>query len=169
MRMVFAAVQRLQGWVLGGLMAAMTFAYALNVLVREVVPSAARYFAWIEELSLFGLVWMVFIGLSLALGAGRHIGMSVVLRRLPPGLQVPLKTIINVLGLCFSVYLTKIGVDITAFVGRSGQTSPTLGISVAYLYCVVPIGFGLLALQYVIELVTPADRFAIELDPTHRL
>jgi C4-dicarboxylate transporter DctQ subunit len=166
---VLAVAQRLQGWVSGALMAAMTFAYALNVVVREVAPSAARYFAWIEEVSLFGLVWMVFIGLSLALSSGRHIGMSMVLRRVPGGVQRPLKLIINALGLCFCVYLAKVGIEITTFVARSGQTSPTLGISVAYLYCAMPIGFALLAIQYLFELITPADRFAIELDPTHRL
>ena len=31
-----------------------------------------------------------------------------------------------------------------------------------WLYIVMPVGFGLLALRYLIELVTPADRFAVE-------
>ena len=54
-------VQTLQGVLLGLLMVSMTFGYTANVLVREVIPSLAPRLAWIDEISLFGLVWIVFL------------------------------------------------------------------------------------------------------------
>ena len=88
---------------------------------------------------------------------------------LAPVSQRAAKLAINLAGLVFSAYLAKIGYDITIFVANSGQTSPTLNISMLWLYVVMPAGFGLLALRYLIELVTPADRFAVEIDPVHHV
>lgn len=159
----------IEGAVLGAIMLAMSFAYTINVAVRDLAPSFAPTLAWIEELCLFGLVWMIFLSLALALEGGRHIGMRMVLTRLAPASQSAAKLVINLAGLVFSAYLAKIGYDITVFVANSGQRSPTLDISMLWLYIVMPVGFGLLALRYLIELVTPADRFAIEIDPMHHL
>ena len=163
------ALRGVEGVVLGAIMLAMSFAYAFNVAVRELAPSFAPQLAWIEELCLFGLVWMIFLGLALGLEGGRHIGMRMVLTRMPAASQRAAKLTINLAGLLFSAYLAKIGVDITIFVKNSGQVSPTLDISMSWLYVVMPVGFGLLALRYLLEIVTPADRFAVKLDPTHHV
>ena len=163
------ALRGLEGVVLGAIMLAMSFAYTFNVAVRELASTFAPQFAWIEELCLFGLVWMIFLGLGLGLEGGRHIGMRMVLGRMPPARQRAAKRVINLCGLVFSAYLAKIGVDITVFVKNSGQVSPTLDISMSWLYAVMPVGFGLLALRYLRELVTSADRFAVKLDPTHHV
>ena len=163
------ALRGLEGIVLGAIMLAMSFAYTFNVGVRELAPSFAPQLAWIEELCLFGLVWMIFLGLGLGLEGGRHIAMRMVLTRMPLTRQGAAKLVINLAGLAFSAYLAKIGVDITIFVANSGQRSPTLDISMLWLYVVMPVGFGLLALRYLLEIVTPADRFAVQVDPVHHV
>jgi C4-dicarboxylate transporter DctQ subunit len=88
---------------------------------------------------------------------------------MPPAQRRAAKLVINLAGLAFSTYLAKIGLDITIFVANSGQTSPTLNISMGWLYIVMPVGFGLLALRYLLEIVTPADRFAVQVDPVHHV
>ena len=162
-------VQAAQGALLGLLMLVITFGYTANVLLREIAPSLAQHLAWIDEMSLFGLVWIVFLAIGLALEGGRHIGMRMLLTRFPPQGQRMAKLLINLLGLSFSLYMVKVGAEITLFVARSGQASPTLGISVAWLYWVVPVGFILLAAQYLVELLGWSDRFAREIDPMHHL
>ncbi len=162
-------VQALQGALLGLLMLAMTFGYAANVLIRELAPSLAPRLAWIDEVSLFALVWIVFLAAGLALESGRHIGMRMLLDRMPPVARRAVKIVVNLLGLVFSLYLVKVGWEITLFVARSGQSSPTLGFSVAWLYWVMPVGFLLLAAQYFVELLGWSDRFAREFDPMHQL
>lgn len=162
-------VRAVQGAFLAFLMLAMTFGYTANVLVRELAPSLAPHLAWIDEISLFGLVWIVFLAIGLGLESGRHIGMRMLLARLPDSSKRVAKAVINLLGFALSIYMLKIGIEITLFVARSGQTSPTLGISVAWLYWVVPVGFVLLAFQYLLELLGQSDRFAREIDPMHHL
>ena len=66
------ALRGIEGIVLGAIMLAMSFAYTFNVAVREFAPSFAPRLAWIEELCLFGLVWMIFLGLGLGLEGGRQ-------------------------------------------------------------------------------------------------
>jgi C4-dicarboxylate transporter DctQ subunit len=163
------ALRSVEGLVLGAIMLVMSFGYTLNVVVRNVAPSLAPHLVWIEELCLFGLVWLIFLSLGLGLEGGRHLAMRMVLTRLPQARQRVAKLIINIAGLVFCAYLAKIGVDLTIFVANSGQSSPTLNISMLWLYIVTPVGFGLLALRYLREIVTSADRFSVEIDPMHHV
>jgi C4-dicarboxylate transporter DctQ subunit len=162
-------VQTLQGNLLGLLMLCMTTGYASNVLVREIAPSLAPHLAWMDEVSLFGLVWMVFLALGLALESGRHISMRMLLSRVPQSGRRIIAIAVNLMGLVFSAYMIKVGVEIALFVARSGQASPTLGISTAWLYWAVPLGFALLAIQYLVELLGWSDRFSREVDPMHHV
>jgi C4-dicarboxylate transporter, DctQ subunit len=137
---------------IAGLMILMALVYAFNVAVRELASTQAAKFAWIEEACLFALAWVVFLGLGLALERGRHIAMTSLLQRLAPGMRRGIKLAIDLTGLAFSLYIAKIALDITAFVVRSGQSSPTLEISTGWLYAAMPVGFALLALRYALEM-----------------
>ena len=169
MRQALAVLGRLEGFLLGVLMLAMSFAYTFNVLVRELASQYASRFAWIDEASLFGLAWIVFLGLGLTLERGRHIGMTVLLLRLAPRLRRGIKFVIDLAGLGFSLYIAQICFDVTLLVLRSGQVSPTLGFSMSWLYGPMPVGFLLLALRYAIELVGVSDRRAVQVDPMLQL
>jgi len=153
-------LRRIERGLLAALMILMALAYAFNVGVRELAAAQASSFAWIEELCLFALAWVVFLGLGLALERGRQIAMTSLLERLPRAARRPLKLVIDLTGLFFSLYIAKLALDITLFVSRSGQTSPTLDISMAWLYAAMPVGFCLLALRYVLELPRAEGRLA---------
>ena len=139
----------------------MALAYAFNVGVRELAATQAAKFAWIEEVCLFALAWVVFLGLGLALERGRHIAMTSLLERLVPGLRRGVKLLIDLTGLAFSLYIAKLALDITLFVVRSGQLSPTLDVSMGWLYAAMPVGFALLALRYALELPAREGRYAV--------
>lgn len=130
----------------------MAAAYAFNVAVRELAAVHAAKFAWIEEACLFALAWVVFLGLGLALERGRHIAMSTLVERLAPGTRRGVRLAVDLTGLAFSLYVAKLALDITLFVVRSGQESPTLEVSMGWLYAAMPVGFVLLALRYALGL-----------------
>jgi C4-dicarboxylate transporter DctQ subunit len=125
--------------------------YAFNVAVRELAPTHAARFAWIEEACLFALAWVVFLGLGLALERARHIAMASLLERMAPRLQRGIRLAIDLVGALFSLYIAKLALDITILVLRSGQMSPTLEVSMAWLYAAMPVGFALLALRYALR------------------
>jgi C4-dicarboxylate transporter DctQ subunit len=142
-------------------MIVMSGLYFVNVVVRNAVPSLSAQVVWIEEAALFILGWMVFVGLGLTLERGRQIAMVAVLDAVRPSLRKLLLRLINLCGLIFSLYIAFIGVELTLFVLRSGQVSPTLDISVAFLYGSIPVGFALLAFRYFLELVGITDRTSV--------
>jgi len=150
---------------LAGLMLAMSLLYVVNVIARNVVPAVAPQLAWIDEATLIALAWVVFLGLGPALERGRHIAMSAFLGRMRGRAKAWVVGAINLVGLAFSLYIAKIGVDISVFVYKSGQVSPTLNISVIWLYGAIPVGFVLLAARYALELAGRSNRFDPEREP----
>ena len=157
MRIIRAAERAL----LAIVMLAMALLFFTNVAVREISPSLASDLAWIEEATLFALAWLVFIGLGLALERRRHIAMTAILDKLGPGAARVVHAVINVTGLVVCTFLTKISFDLAVFIYNSGQISPTLGISMLGLYAPLPMGFALLTLRYLLELLGVQDRFRI--------
>jgi len=157
-----AMLRRLEGFLLGTLMLAMSFVYAVNVLIREIAASYASRFAWIDEACLFGLAWMVFLGMGLALERGRQIAMTSLLHKFAPVRRRGGKFLIDLTGLLFSLYIAQICFEVTLLVLKSGQVSPTLNVSMSWLYGPMPAGFLLLALRYALELIGAADRHAAQ-------
>jgi C4-dicarboxylate transporter DctQ subunit len=143
---------------LAAIMIGMSLLYFVNVVVRETSPRLATELAWIEEATLFALAWLVFVGLGLALERRRHIAMTVLSDALPPRVSAWLRRLINVCGFLFAALFAKFSFEFAAFVLRSGQVSPTLDVSMVVLYASLPIGFALLALRYLLELIGVEDR-----------
>lgn len=162
-------LRRLESVLLGTLMLAMSALYTLNVLVRELAAAYASRIAWIDELCLFGLAWVVFLGLGVTLERGRHIAMTALLRKLAPGVRRGAKLAVDLAGLCFSLYIAHLCLTVTLLVLQTGQVSPTLGISMSWLYGPMPVGFALLALRYALELAGAANRHKVEVDPMLQL
>ena len=112
------------------------------------------------EATRYLMVWMVFLGLGLALARGRQIAMTSYLARFPDGVRRLVRSTIDLVGLAFSLYIVWFGVDITLLVLASGQSSPTLGVSNAILYLSLPVGFALLAARYAASLFGVIDRWS---------
>ena len=140
---------------------AMSALFFLNVLVRQFAPSLLTQVAWIEEATLFALAWLVFVGLGIALERRRHIAMTVFLDSRSRTVAAMIQKVINLAGLAFCVFLSSASFDLAVFIWRSGQVSPTLGVSVVGLYAPLPLGFALLSLRYLLELLGVQDRFEI--------
>jgi C4-dicarboxylate transporter DctQ subunit len=141
------------------IMIAMSVLYFTNVVVRQASPRLATELAWIEEATLFALAWLVFVGLGLALERRNHVAMTVFSDSLSPRTAATIHRFINLVGLAFCLFLTKASFELALFIYRSGQISPTLGLSMVGLYAPLPLGFALLSLRYLLELVGVQDRF----------
>jgi C4-dicarboxylate transporter DctQ subunit len=159
---LMAGIRTAERIFLAVIMIAMSVLFFVNVVARETSPKLAVELAWIEEATLFALAWMVFVGLGLTLERRRHIAMSAYLDSLPPAVVRVLHKLINLSGLVFCVLLAKFSFDFALFTYRSGQISPTLGFSMIGLYAPLPLGFALLGLRYLLELIGVQNRFGIK-------
>lgn len=132
--------------------------YTFNVLVRETVPQYASTFAWIDEATRLLMVWAVFLALGLALERGRQVAVTTLFEKMPELPRKIVGALINLTGMVFSCYLIWMGISLVKFVMRTGQLSPTLGLPMYWLYIAPTVGFGLLALRYLLELLNINDR-----------
>jgi C4-dicarboxylate transporter DctQ subunit len=159
---LMATIRAAERMLLAVIMIAMSIMFFINVVVRETSPSLATELAWIEEATLFGLAWLVFIGLGLTLERRRHIAMTVFADSLPPRTAFVLHKLINISGVMVCALLAKFSFDFAVFVFQSGQISPTLGFSMIGLYAPLPVGFALLTVRYALEFFGYQNRFAIK-------
>jgi C4-dicarboxylate transporter DctQ subunit len=155
---VIRIIRAAERWALTALLIGMSLGYAGQVVIREVSPELATRTSWIEELTVFAMVWLAFLGLGITLERGRHVAMESFVEKFPLAGRKWTFRAVNLVGFAFALYLAKLGWDITVFVRDSGQISPVLDVSMAWLYGVLPIGFGLLALRYLLELAGFSDR-----------
>lgn len=132
--------------------------YTFNVLVREITPQYSSTFAWIDEATRLLMVWALFLALGLALERGRQVAVTTLFQKLPDLPRKIVATLINLTGLVFSCYLVVLGIELVKFVMRTGQLSPTLGLPMYWLYVAPSVGFSLLALRYLLELIGVNDR-----------
>lgn len=100
--------------------------------------------SWSEEFQKFGHIWMVFLAIPVAYRRGAHIGMDVVLVRLPAGLQRAVELLVEVMWLALAAAIGWYTLAIMAI--ARNQDSPGLGIRMDYVYAGMVIGSCYLAL-----------------------
>lgn len=99
-----------------------------------------------EEIARFCMCWLAMLGSAVALRQGRHLGVRVLVDRLPAGIYDKyLAPIIQLVMLSFFIMLTIKGW--TFAMRGAGQLSPSLEIPMMYPYLCLPVGGMLMALN----------------------
>jgi len=134
-----------------GLLAVLLFA---NVLLRYVFRSP---FAWMEEGVVAIFVWLVFIGVAACYRSHQHLRIDVLVRFLPHSLTLLVGTIAITINFFILILLVWVGYDYAHFV--SGNVTPVLRISAAWIYVGLPLGMCLSMIHLVRQVVDegPAD------------
>ncbi|RCK49860.1 C4-dicarboxylate ABC transporter permease [Thalassospira profundimaris] len=133
--------------------------FTLGVVVREVAPQYSSDFSWIEEAVQTLNLFLVFCALGLALERKRHVGVTTFRDSMPLPVRRFVFGLIDISGVLFSIYTTRLGIEMVQFVFASGQRSPTLNIAMGWIYLAPTIGFVLLGLRYALSLFGVIDRF----------
>ncbi|MEW6662409.1 MAG: TRAP transporter small permease [Bacillota bacterium] len=118
----------------------------LPVMVVVVfVATMARYLQlfslpWSEELARYIMVWLAYIGASLGIKRGAHLGIDALVNALPPKLRVALIFVRTGIILLFTGLVVFYSYQIISHQQRIGQTSPALFIPIWWAYLAVPVG-----------------------------
>jgi TRAP-type C4-dicarboxylate transport system permease small subunit len=117
-------------------------------------------FPWVEELARYLMIWTGFLGSSLAIRRGSHLGFSMLVERLPRPLHQMVSCGVSLGIMVFLGFLIKYGWFITSFVRN--QNSPTLPITMFWVYLAIPVGAAVMLAQtffvMVENLATPRVR-----------
>lgn len=122
-------------------------AITLQVATRVLFTSAS----WTEEIARYLLIWITFLGATLAYQQKRHIAVLAILDILP----YRLRSIANVT----SAFVAIVFLSTLAYAGweymssQSFQKSPTLEVKMAYIYSVLPITAILMMVLSLIDLL----------------
>jgi C4-dicarboxylate transporter DctQ subunit len=76
-------INRIEEGLVAFLLASMTLVTFIQVVLRYVFNMG---FVWALELSIFLFAWLVLLGMSYAVRVGAHIGVDLLVKRLPPTL-----------------------------------------------------------------------------------
>lgn len=148
------------GWLLRGadraaevliiaLFAAIVLVGGLQVLCRYGFNASL---SWSEELQRYGLIWMVFLALVAGYRRGSHIGMGLLLEKLPRAVQRPMGWFIDLLwlglGLAMVFYTAayKSAAGMTFIKSVSRQSSAGMGVRMDLVYSCIVIGGAYLVL-----------------------
>ncbi|WP_370628982.1 TRAP transporter small permease [Celeribacter sp. PS-C1] len=128
-------------------MAGLTFVITLQIVSRVFFTSMS----WTEEVARFLLIWITFLGAALAYQQGRHIAVTMARDSLPPALGRIVTGLATLVAIAFLLTLADIGWRYMNM--QSFQKSPSLRISMTYVYAVMPLAAVIMAGLSVIDLL----------------
>ena len=151
-----AFLMRIALWLAIALCIAMTVSTLGQVFCRH---TQLFLFESSEEIARFSMCWLAMLGSAVALRQGRHLGVRVLVDRLPHGVYDKwLAPLIQLTMLAFFVLVMVKGWN---FAMRGAyQVSPALMTPMMYPYLCLPVGGALMALSVIADMLQ--DRFPTE-------
>ncbi len=157
-----SAAWRLLELTAGLLIGVITVLVTVQVFARYVLNDTPP---WSEELCRYLFVWVSFLGACVATRRAAHLGVDSLVTRLPAGVREPLRHAVTALIAGFTGLLVWQGVALVPIM--AGQRSPSMAISLQYVFLAIPIaGAIMLALQLralVRERAAPGLRLGVAL------
>ncbi len=129
------------------------FMFAIT-MVLVIINVFSRYFfnapiAWVEEVATSCFVYTVFVGAAWCLRTRQHVGVDLLVDRLPEKAKEVVHLLTDLVILVLNGYVTYLSV---LFMRSSKvKTMPILKISVNYLYFALLLGFGLMTVYSLIH------------------
>ncbi|WP_375262677.1 TRAP transporter small permease [Palleronia sp.] len=132
-------------------MAALAVVITLQIVSRVLFTAVS----WTEEVARFLLVWLTFLGATLALAEKRHIAVTLLTDRLPPALARVIAMVGLVAMSAFLIALTWIGWRYTSM--QSFQRSASMQMPMMYVYAVIPVSGALMSVLCLADLMATAS------------
>ena len=161
LRKIIISVRKIERLIIVAIFLIMIAIFSFGILVRELPSDIANNFSWIEEVVRIMNIFLVFMTLGIALEKGKHVNVPLLLEKLGGKWLWGLTKVIDIVGLIFTSYLFFVSVKLMVLVFHSGQSSPTLNISMGVIYLAPTIGFALISLRYFFSLIGLFDRFML--------
>lgn len=133
-------------------MAALAAVMTLQIVSRVLFTAVS----WTEEIARFLLVWLTFLGATLALAEKRHIAVTLLTDRLPSALRRVAAIVGLVAMTTFLIALTWIGWNYMST--QSFQRSASLQVPMMYVYSVIPVSGALMSVLCLADLMATMSK-----------
>lgn len=138
-------IDRLEGGAMVAFMAIATIATALQVALRFGFNISIF---WIEEVVIYSIICMSFIGASMGVRYGAHITVDVLQAFVSAKGRRVLLTIGALLGVAFAGAMLYYGSMLFMNTMQRSMLSPALRIPMAWVYLPIPISGGMMIFRY---------------------
>ena len=146
------ALNRISGIIAGICILAIAAFVSYEVVLRFVFNAPTE---WVNETSVYLSLIAAFLGFGPALAAGKHISVDLLVTYLPPSVNKGLRLIVSLLGLVFSAVFFYMSLEMALNSFRLNMLSvSTLRVPLFIPQMSLPIGFGILSIQYLANLLT---------------
>ncbi len=125
----------------------------VNVVARYVFNTG---FIWAEEMVRYEIIWMVFVGASVAVRKGIHIGIDALHYILPKNGKRIVRIVVGGICLIFCIVLFKYSLDLVMQTRSFGQRTSAMRIPFWIVLLAIPVGAGLMAIRFAQELYRDA-------------
>lgn len=123
----------------GLLIGAITVLVTVQVFARYVLNNTPP---WSEELCRYLFVWVSFLGACIAMRRAGHLGVDSLVVRLPVGVREVLRHTVTALIAVFAAILVWQGAALVP--AMASQRSPSMGISLQYVFAAIPIAAAIM-------------------------
>lgn len=121
-----------------------TVLVVVNIILRYIFNSGL---VWSEEVATGCFVWSVFIGAVAVFKRRGHVGVDLLVKRLPHGLQQAVKLLTDAILVVLNGYMAYLSV---IYISKSyTKMTPVLGVSSVYISASVLIAFVLMTVYSV--------------------
>jgi TRAP-type C4-dicarboxylate transport system permease small subunit len=133
----------------------MTVLYALAVSSRYITKISMP---WADELVRFCFIWLIFLGASIGVRRGAHLGVAVVYSTLPAKWQKLFSISIAACCVFTCAMLAWKGMEMVHLQFKMGQRSSQLGVPIFLVGLSVPVGLLLCIFRFIQTLVAHLTR-----------
>jgi TRAP-type C4-dicarboxylate transport system permease small subunit len=139
-------LSRASNWCVG-----LLIVFLVSIMVIDVnVGVFCRYvlndaLSWTEELSRYCMVWMAYLGMSLAVRDKQHMGLDFIVEKFSPRARSYIELGNRIVVMAFLVIVLRYSLSHLKVVRV--QSSPSMEISMFWPYLAVTVGMGLMILQ----------------------
>lgn len=155
MKTVLKYLDRFEEFILIPLMGIM----ATVVFIQVIARLSGSSLPWSEEFSRYLTAWITFVGASLGVKRGAHIGVEAFTLLLPKKLRLAVNFLGILLCMVFCYVGIKYGIAIVLKQLANGQISPAMRIPMYLPYLAMPCGFVLCGLRYIQAVVRTWKKF----------
>lgn len=142
--------QHLEEYMIAILTAVMTVLLFMQVIFRFILNLPL---AWVEEISLYSMVWLCYFGCSLAIKKREHLKMEIITNFLKPKAKRIFDIISLALFFAFAVFVLYHVTLLTVDILNRGQVTAVLELPKWIPYAGVPAAFLLMLIRMVQDLL----------------
>jgi len=139
-------INHFEEWAVIAALAGMTILYSLSVLSRYITKTSMP---WTDELVRHLFIWATFLGASIGVRKGAHLGVAVVQNLLPPKGQKTFAVLITLCCVFTCVILVWHGTAMVHLQFTMGQKSSQLGIPIYWVGLAIPVGLSLCLIRFI--------------------